>query len=80
MISLQYLKENKDEINFLAADKHQRFLQIDAIQSCQPKYGQITQNSKFIISLQYLKKEMSNEVDILHAVKHQVFLQIDTIY
>ena len=31
-ISLQYLKENvKDEVNFLSADKHQRFLQIDTI-------------------------------------------------
>ena len=31
-ISLQYLKENvKDEVDFLPADKHQRFLQIDSI-------------------------------------------------
>ena len=31
-ISLQYLKENvKDEVDFLPADKHQRFLQIDNI-------------------------------------------------
>ena len=31
-ISLQYLKENgKNEVEFLLADKHQRFLQIDTI-------------------------------------------------
>ena len=31
-ISLQYLKENvKDEVDFLSADKHQRFLQIDSV-------------------------------------------------
>ena len=31
-ISLQYLKENgKNEVGFLLADKHQRFLQIDTI-------------------------------------------------
>ena len=48
------------------------FFRLIQYNSCLPKYGQITQNSKFIISLQYLKKEMSNEVDILHAVKHQV--------
>ena len=37
------------------------------------------QNSKFVISLQYLKKEGSNEVDFLHADKYQTFLQVDTI-
>ena len=43
-ISLQYLKENvKDEVDFLPADKRQRFLQVNAIilgmcdQAC-PKY------------------------------------------
>ena len=31
-ISLQYLKDNvKDEVDFLPADKRQRFLQIDTI-------------------------------------------------
>ena len=31
-ISLQYLKENvKDEVDFLPADKRQRFLQLNAI-------------------------------------------------
>ena len=40
-ISLQYLKENvKDEVDFLPADKHQIFLQIDSIISgvCEQAY------------------------------------------
>ena len=51
-MSLLYLKENmKGEVDFLHADKHQRFLQIDSIilgvcnQACQ-----ITQDDKFAIS------------------------------
>ena len=46
---------------------------------CVARHAQITQNSKFAISLQYLKKEVSSEVDILHADKHESFLQIDTM-
>ena len=70
--SLQYLKENvKDKVDFLNADKRQRFLQIDTIilglcgRAC-PN----TQSNKFAIFLQYLKKEVSDEVDFLHAHKH----------
>ena len=33
------------------------------------RHAQITQNNKFGISWQYLKKEVSDEVDILHADK-----------
>ena len=32
------------------------------------KHAPITQNNKFAISLQYLKKELSDEVGFLHAV------------
>ena len=39
--------------------------------------AQSTQNSKFVISLQYLKKEGSDEIDFLHADKHQAILQVD---
>ena len=39
----------------------------------------ITQNNKFDISLQYLKKEVNDEVDFLHAGKHENLLQIDTM-
>ena len=42
------------------------------------RHAQITQNNKFAISLQYLKK-MSDEVDLLHAYKHESFLQINTM-
>ena len=39
----------------------------------------ITQNNKFAISLQYLKKELSDEVDFLHADKHESLLQINSM-
>ena len=41
--------------------------------------AQNTQNNKFIISLQYLKRECRDEVSFLHADKHQTILQVDTI-
>ena len=43
------------------------------------RYAQITQNNKFAVSLQYLKKEVCDEVDFLHTDKHECFLQTDTI-
>ena len=46
---------------------------------CVTKHAQVTQNNKFAISLQYVKKEVSDEVDFLHADKHESFLQIDTM-
>ena len=46
---------------------------------CVARHAQITQNNKFAISLQYLKKEVSDEVDFLHADKHESFLQINTM-
>ena len=41
------------------------------------KYFQSSQNSKFPLSLQHIKKEVRDEVDFLHADKHQNFLQVD---
>ena len=41
------------------------------------KHSQSSQNSKFAMYLQYLKKEFRDEVDFLHADKHQSFLQVD---
>ena len=35
------------------------------------RHAQITQNKKFAISLQYLKKEANEKVDFLHAGKHE---------
>ena len=44
---------------------------------CVARHAQITQNNKFYISLQYLKKKVSDEVDFLHAEKDESYLQID---
>ena len=38
------------------------------------KNSQSTQNNKFAISLQYLRKEVMNGVHFLHADKHQSWL------
>ena len=46
---------------------------------CEARHAQITQNNKFAISLQYLKKEVSDEVDFSHADKHESFLKIDAM-
>ena len=43
------------------------------------RHVQITQNSKFAISLQYLQKELSDEINFLHADQHESMLQIDTM-
>ena len=43
------------------------------------RYAQSTQNNKFTISLQYLKKNVKDDVDFLPADKCQRFLQSDTI-
>ena len=70
----------KDEVDFLPADERQRFLQIDAI--ILGVFGQTcpnTQNNKFAILLQDLKKEVSDEVDFLHADKHENLQKIDSM-
>ena len=46
---------------------------------CVTRHPEITQNRKFAISLQYLKREVNDEVDFLHAGKHENLLQIDTM-
>ena len=43
------------------------------------RHVHITQNNKFAISLQHLKKKVSDAVDFLHADKHESLLQIDTM-
>ena len=59
-ISLHYLmKEVTDEVVFLHADKHERLLQtVTMILMGMVRYSQSSQNSKFVISLQYLKKKL----------------------
>ena len=63
-ISLQYFKkEVSDEVDFLHADKHESFLQVDTmIFDGNGQAFQSSQNCKFWKSLQYLKKEVSDEV------------------
>ena len=41
------------------------------------KHSQSSQNSKFAMSLQYLKQEVRDEFDFLDADKHQSFRQDD---
>ena len=43
------------------------------------RHAQITQNNKFAVSLQYLKKELSHDVDFVQADKHESLLQIDSM-
>ena len=70
-----------DEVDVLHAGKHESLLQIDSMGMV--KNSQSSQNSKFAMSLQYLKKEVKAEVDFLHAefpslfqhFEHQSFLQ-----
>ena len=65
-----------DEVDFLIADKHESLLQIDCMNLMgMVKHSQSPQNSKFAMSLQYLKEEVKNKIDFLHADKHQSFLK-----
>ena len=41
---------------------------------CVARDAQFTQNNKFAISVQYLKKEVSGEVDFLHADQRESLL------
>ena len=69
----------KDEVNFLSADKRQRFLQIDNIilgvfgQAC-PNYPKHQVCYFFEIS-----EEVSDGGDFLYADKHESLRQIDTM-
>ena len=88
---LQYLKsEVRDEVDFLYADKHQRFLQVDfnilAIKVSYKlilslllgmiKHSQSAQSNKFAIFLRYIKKEGTNGAHSLHVDKHQSFYKL----
>ena len=54
-----------DEVDLLYVGKHESLLQIDSMEMF--KNSQSSQNSKFAMPLQYLKKELQAEVDFLHA-------------
>ena len=63
---------------FLHVNKHESLLHIDTIILMGTvKHSQSSQNSKFAMYLQYLKKEVRHDVDFLHADKYQSFLQVD---
>ena len=71
---MQYLKKRVD---FFHADKHESLLQNGImILMVMVKHFQSSQNSKFVMSLQYFKKEVEDEVDFLHADKRQRLLQV----
>ena len=77
---MQYLKKevSDEDKHFLHAGKHESLLQIDTIILIGiVKHSQSSQNSKFRMSLQYLKKVVRDEVDFLHVDKHQCSLQVD---
>ena len=60
------------------ADKHENLIQIGTmILMGVVKHSKSSQNSKFTMSLQYLKKEVRDEVDVLHADKYHSFLKVD---
>ena len=61
-----------DQVYFLPADKHQRFLRIDTIILCVARHAQITQNNKFAISLQYLKKEVIHKLIFCMQISMEV--------
>ena len=57
---------------------HENLLQIDTMILMEMvKHFQSSQNSKFTMSVQNLKKEVRDEVDYLHADKHQSGLEVD---
>ena len=58
------MKEVSDEVDFLHATKLEILLQIDTIILIRiVEHSQSSQNSKFTMPLQYLKKEVRDEVD-----------------
>ena len=59
-----------DQINFLHAYKHESLLRINTIILIgMVKHFRGFQNSKFLMSLHYLKKEVRDEVDFSNADK-----------
>ena len=62
------------------AVKHENLLQFNImILMGMVKHFQSSQNSKFPMSLEYVKKEVRDKVDFLHADKRQSFPQVDFI-
>ena len=67
-----------DEVDFLHAGKHENVPQIDTMILMEMvKHFQSSQNSKFTMSVQYLKKEDRDKVNFLHADKYRSGQQVD---
>ena len=87
-------KEVRFGVDFLYADKHQSFLQVDfktlgirasykiilSLLTGMIKHSHSTQSSKFEISLQYLKKEVRDGIRFLCADKHQFFYKLAVLF
>ena len=94
-LSLKCLKEEvSDNVDFLNADKHQSYLQVDfntmgiarrykviiTLLMSMIKHSQSTQSNKFAISLEYLKKENRNGVHFLLADKTSKLLLVGLLF
>ena len=67
-------KEASDEVDSWHTDNHESLLPIDTmILMGMVKHSQSSQNSKFAMSLQYLKKEVRDEFNFLHVDKISKF-------
>ena len=65
------MKEVNDEVDFLHVEEDVGFQQINTMVLIgMVKHSQSSQNSNFLMSLQYLK-QVRDEVNFLHADKHQ---------
>ena len=65
------------EIDFMPADKHKNFLQIDSITL--DVHVQSTKNNKYI-SLQYLKENIKNEADFCLLVIATDFFKVIQLF
>ena len=78
IVSLWVCIARNDEDDLLDSGEHENLLQIDTmILLGMVKHFQGSRNSKFAMSLQYLKNEVRDEVDFLHADKRQSGIQVD---
>ena len=68
--------EKLENVDFLPADE--RILQSDTfiVDVCVARHDQITQNNKFAVSMQHLKKEVSDDIDFLHTGTHKACFKL----
>lgn len=65
----------RDNFDILCEDKYESFL-IPLFLTATARHAQSTQDNKFAISFQYIKKRVRNEVDFLHGVFNEVFQKL----